>query len=163
MTGSAFKQTIRPRNQPFGLPGWSGTPEAAQRQLRPPTTTAKSTCACRQVARCGRTKPKCPTLSPRRPTCSRARSARPSAPTINASRINSTAPTAGNAATVTAGSEGGNVSRSAQVLATIPEPVSIVSTSSSQVIIRPSRAPELEASSERLRKRPRVAGVHQTN
>ena len=50
------------------LPGWGDTVEA-QPRLHPPTTTARSMCACRQVARCGR-KPRCLTSSPRRPTCS---------------------------------------------------------------------------------------------
>ena len=51
------------------LPGWGGTVEARPRLPRP-TTTARSTCACRQVALCGRTTPRCLTSSLRRPTCS---------------------------------------------------------------------------------------------
>ena len=40
------------------LPGWGGT-VAARPRLPQPTTTARSTCACRQVALCGRTKLRC--------------------------------------------------------------------------------------------------------
>ena len=53
------------------LLGWDDSAEAAQPRLPLPTATARSTWACQRVALCGRTRPRCLTLSLRRPTCSR--------------------------------------------------------------------------------------------